>query len=224
MSFSRLIRLANGYCLALLLGFSACQERDKQERGSLEQKGPEQEATAFQPRSFSLTRLDSVQSFLDSLRTLPRADSLFIRQFLAAADPATGPDQALHTATTFHRYASLQVGGRPAEVIAEISEINTVRPSLHLMLFDEQKRCVATVPLALHYDEAGGREDWSSVQNKPTSFLQRREKADFVYKQTEQEVMDPIGRGTTVIHLGLEIKNQRVEKKQIDSTYTVTKY
>jgi hypothetical protein len=36
--------------------------------------------------------------------------------------------------------------------------------------------------------------------------------------------MDPIGRGTTVIHLGLEIKNQRVEKKQIDSTYTVTKY
>ncbi|GAB3294952.1 hypothetical protein [Hymenobacter tenuis] len=210
------LRLSTCYWLLLFLVLSACDGQHKQA------KVTQQGTTAFQPRSFSLARLDGTQSFLDSLRALPRVDTLLLRQFFAKVDSRYIPGKAYDAYTTFHRYTTLTIGERHAEVIAEIMDINTVYAILHLILFDEQNQCVATVPLALHYDEAGGSENWSSIQKTRTSFLQRQEKSDFVYKSPMEG--DPVGRDTVLIYLSIELKNSRVEKSRVDSTYTATKH
>ncbi|WP_139362047.1 hypothetical protein [Hymenobacter sp. CRA2] len=204
-----------------LLALCSCGAEQSQEKPIESQR-----AVAFQPVNFSLARIDSFESFLDSLRALPKADELLVKSFLAASDSRFVPNEVLDTVTTYHRCSLLPVGGQRAVVLAEITEFNTIFASLHLLLLDQAGKCVATTPLAVHYDEAGGKEEWSSTQVTPVSFVRRKELSDFVYAHPEQQggVMDPIGRGITVTKSRIEARGGQLYTKQIDSTYTVAKY
>lgn len=207
--------------LVAVLILSACNEKDNQS------KLLENQTALRKPIVLSLARLDSVQSFLDSLRALPRADSALIKSLLTAGNLAMTPDETIDTVTTYHCYTTFKIGDGSAQVIAIITELNTIAASLQLMVFNGIGVCTATVPLAFYYDEAGGKEQWRSVQTSSTTFLRRKEYSDFVYANIADSITgsgDPIGRGTTLVRSAIEYKNKRFYTRQIDSTYKVSMY
>lgn len=180
----------------------------------------ERPAPPFLPVSYQLTRLDE-PTFLDSLRALPRADSAVIKRLLVPGQH----DSAFDSATVYRRYRTFPLGPYRAEVVAVISDFNTVSGSLQLLLFTAGNRWVATAALAAHSDEAGATEDITSLQASPLTFQQHRVSTEVVetHLEREGEPEKVIGVATTITQAVLRLDRGRLTKTRIDSTYQLVK-
>ena len=206
--------LLTSLCLLLLLSTS-CDRQVKHPPAAEARPTP-----SFRSVSYRLTRLDE-PSFLDSLRALPPADSTLIKRLLVPSQR----DAAFDSATAYRRYRTFPLGPYRAEVVAVISDFNTVSGSLQLLLFAKGNQWVSTVALASHADEAGATEDITSVQESPLVFQQIKVTTEVVETRLEQEGKPEqiIGVATTTIKNTLRFDRGRLTKTQLDSTYRLVK-
>ncbi|RYU77676.1 hypothetical protein [Hymenobacter persicinus] len=169
----------------------------------------------FQPISYRLVPLEG-SSLLDSLRTLPRADSTLIKPLL------TGVAE-FDSATVYYRYHTFALGPNRAEVVAAISDFDGIHGKLQMLLFTSDNQWLTNVTLAEYFDGSGGHNDYRSVQVSPTTFRQENVGVDLIEKPGTKAGQDPEWlSGTTTAHYLLEFKNNRFIKRQLDSTYVVT--
>lgn len=158
------------------------------------------------------------------MRTLPRAESAYIK-LLTRAD---GPPQqagAFDSATAYYRYRTLSLPPYRGEVVATISDFNTLSGSLRLLVFTAANHWVSTCLLATHYDEAGAREDLLSVQRTPTTFWQQK-LAGGVKELPPKKAGDPsryVGNEYSTTHYLLQFRAGKFTQMRLDSTYRLTK-
>jgi hypothetical protein len=174
----------------------------------------------FRRVSYQLARLDE-PTFRDSLRALPRADSTFIKRLLVPGQH----DAAFDSATAYRRYRTFALGPYRAEVVAVVSDFNTVSGSMQLLLFTAGNQWVSTVALASHADEAGAMEELTSVQVSPVAFEQHKVTSEMVETHREQEGKpeELLGVATTTTRVALRLDRGRLTKTRLDSTYQLVK-
>ncbi|TDN40297.1 hypothetical protein E4631_24550 [Hymenobacter sp. UV11] len=157
-------------------------------------------------------------SFLDSLRTLPRADSTLIKPLM------TGVAE-FDSATVYYRYRTFALGPNRAEVIAAITDFDGITGKLQLLLFTPDNRWITNANLASYFDGHGATQDYTSVQLTPTTFHQQSSTEELIEKPGRKAGQDPEWLvGTTTAHYLLQFDNNRFIKKQLDSTYVITPY
>lgn len=127
--------------------------------------------------------------------------------------------------TGFYRYRTYAIAPYRAEVVAVLTDFNTLSASLQLLLFREADQWVATVPLAFYYEEAGAEEAHHTVQTTATRFEQTKVVSDFEYtpEKPGQERRTLLGRSTMTIRSVVTVTEQGVIRRQIDSTYVLHK-
>lgn len=181
-------------------------------------------SATFKPVSYSLGHLEGDYLLLDSLRTLPKADSSLMKLIMKTGEERTLLGQ-FDSTKSFYRYCSLHFGPYRAEVVAVITEFNTVTASLQMLLFTDSNRWVSTTPLAFYYDEAGWHEDRTSTQNTPTTFLQQKLAGGIkeVPPKVEGQPSVYIGTETITTHSLLALKAGKITITRLDSAYSLTK-
>ena len=191
---------------------------DQQPKHPLRAEAPP--TSSFRPVSYRLTRLDE-PSLVDSLRALPRADSTLIKHLMVPGEH----DAAFDSATAYHRYRTFPLGPYRAEVVAVISDFNTVSGSLQLLVFTAGNQWVSTVALASHADEAGATEELTSVQVPPVAFEQHKVTSKMVETHLEQEGKpeELLGVAITTTSAALRLERGRLTKTRLDSTYQLIK-